>query len=97
MGLLDIAYGSVRLGQGLAGKSGRQQYVAPVVPEVWHRHVQMPVAGGGFIEEGQSSRKVTGPERGPSPVEHRISRFELLAGFSEQASCGHEVSIRAAG
>ena len=36
-------------------------------------------------------------ERGPSPVEHRMSRFQLLAGFGEQASRGHKVSIRAAG
>ena len=97
MSLLDIPYCGIGLGHRLADQPGGQQYVAPVVTEEWRRHVQQPVARGGIIEEGKCRRKVSRPECGPSPVEHRMGSFQLLAGFGEQASGGHEVSVRESG
>ena len=97
MGLLDITYRCVRLGQCITHQAGRQQYRAPVEVQRGGRNIQPPVAGGRLINVGKRRWKVACPEGDDPAVFHRINRFELLASFGVQVPGGDKISIRAAG
>ena len=96
MGVLDITDRRVRLGQRVAGQPGRQQHGAPVDAEGWYRHTERPVAGRGHIKAGKGGRQVSQREGSHRAIVHHVDRFQLLAGFGEQALGGREISVGAA-
>ena len=98
-GLLDVtdARRSASASASLASPAASRT-VAPVQAERGHRHVQRPVPGGGLVEDRTAPSAGRRTEKAADgPVEHRVDRLQLLAGFGEQAPGGDEVGVRAAG
>ena len=84
MGLLNVANRRIRLGQRLASQPGGQQCIAAVEAENERRNIQRAVTGGGLVKERKRCRKITRSGGGNATVEHRMDRFQFLAGFGEQ-------------
>ena len=59
VGLRDVAYCGVRLGQRVTDQAGGQQYIAAVQAEKGRRHIKRPIARGCLIKKGKRSGKVS--------------------------------------
>ena len=94
MGLLNIAYCPVGLGERLTGQPSRQQCATSADTEKRRWHAQSPVADGNLVKEGKRCRQVSRSPSGNPAVEHRVDRFLFLTSLGEQTSRGRKVSIR---